>query len=456
EYTDLYIGDTMLFGNLTLQAGVRYDDQHTNIFDAVTETNPTLPDLLPSVSLPAEAFGPQEDYQNISPRLGLTYALGEDRSTLLRAAYNQYVDQLGGGTNNFSFGYSYLYMYFADANHNRIAEREEILFDYGIGAFYGVNPDDPTAAIVSSRFDPDLEAQTTDEIILGVEREILPQFTVGLNYTHREVDNFTHTLFETAPGSGDFFGRDDYVFGGTVETTLPDGRVVTNDFFELRDGLQETWGFITNRDGYSQEYDGIELTAVKRLSNRWMLRGNVSWNDWTQNVDDQAIIDPTLQRSGTGCSICDGSDVVEGSGSGSGSFGGVYINSGWSFVLTGLYQIPVIETNFGVNISGREGYPIPYVHRVSASEARKFLLVDGVTDNRHDDPILVDLRLSKDFQLGGVGLNVGVDAFNITNEQTVLQRRTELARSGRARPNANEITEMISPRIFRVGVRLSF
>src|SRR5256885_11830544 len=45
--------------------------------------------------------------------------------------------------------------------------------------------------------------------------------------------------------------------------------------------------------------------------------------------------------------------------------GGVYINSKWQYNLTGVYQIPVVETSFGFNLSGRQGYAAPYVARVT-------------------------------------------------------------------------------------------
>ena len=71
-----------------------------------------------------------------------------------------------------------------------------------------------------------------------------------------------------------------------------------------------------------------------------MIRGSLTLQDWKQQVDDEAIVDPTRTRD---CSVCDGSIVMQGSGSGSGAKGGIYINSKWAYNLTGAYQIPEIE-----------------------------------------------------------------------------------------------------------------
>jgi len=45
---------------------------------------------------------------------------------------------------------------------------------------------------------------------------------------------------------------------------------------------------------------------------------------------------------------------------------------------------------------------------------------------------------------------VGLDVFNVTNESYVLQRQGILSRL-----NSDFVTEILSPRIYRLGVRLS-
>ena len=163
------------------------------------------------------------------------------------------------------------------------------------------------------------------------------------------------------------------------------------------------------------------------MNNRWMFRGNFSWNDWKQDVDPQ-YYDPTPVRVGSGCTPCDGSDVVEQS-TGSGNKGGVWIDADWAFNVAGVYQIPVIETNFGVNFTTRQGYPILFVHNADVTESgadTKNVIVEDVGDRRLDNPYSLDLRLSKDFRFGPVGMELAVDAFNVTNERTILQRNSTL------------------------------
>lgn len=190
------------------------------------------------------------------------------------------------------------------------------------------------------------------------------------------------------------------------------------------------------------------------MANRWMLRGSFAWNDWTQNVSEEGIVDPTRQRMAIGCNNCDGGTVVSGSGSGSGAKGGVYVNAEWQYSLTGAYQIPLVETTLGLSLNGRQGYPVPYVHRVYvASEAiyKQVLPSEDVDTYRLPDVHDLDLRLAKDLRFRGVGLTLSADVFNVFNENTELQRFTRLNNARK-----NEITETQSPRVFRVGARSTF
>ena len=461
-YNNAYLGDTILYGNLTAQIGLRYDDQKVNSLDSVAQANSEFPDLLPAVSAPGSLFGEMK-WNDVSPRIGLTYAIGPQKKTLVRAAYNRYVDQIGGNSgagNNFSTAYSYLYYYFTDTNGDHHAQPSEVDYSYLIYA-YGVNPDDPSKPVVQLRYGNNTTAPTTDEFILGVEHEFLPEFTVGLTYTHREMNDFLWSRYEKTQGAGDYYTTADYTLGGTFTDTLPERpdrqqQLLRSQGWRSRAVLQghaeppRLLAVVRRPRGHGrqasvQSMDAPRQLLVERLDPERQCRGN-------------RRPDPAADAS-YGCSTCDGSTVVQGSGTTSGAFAGVYINSKWSYTITGLYPIPVIETNIGFNINGRQGYPAPYYHTTSpTNEGRKLVLLNGVDGTRLPDPFTVDLRLSKEFRFGGAGLEVSLDAFNVTDEQTVLQRQLQLYRGGQdaVYASGNHILEMVSPQIFRLGARITF
>ncbi|MFX4543493.1 hypothetical protein ABTA76_19785, partial [Acinetobacter baumannii] len=70
---------------------------------------------------------------------------------------------------------------------------------------------------------------------------------------------------------------------------------------------------------------------------------------------------------------------------------------------------------------------------------------------RNDDVVLLDARVEKDFEFGDLNMTLGIDGFNLLNEDYVLQRdrRTDLAA-------AHVVRERISPRVFRVGLTLRY
>jgi hypothetical protein len=470
---DLYLGDTMLFGNLTVNAALRYDKQKAFVGQGVAPANPTVPLILPEIIFPA-AEG--NHWNNISPRLGLTYALGAERRTLLRGSYSRYVNQINSGivTPLSAGAASQAVYYFNDLNKDNVAQFNEVDFAAGsIGALPAA-----TAASPSTRLEKGLKAPTTDEVVLGVEREVMSNLSFGVNGTYRKFHDLLGTFGEKTAGAGDFYTSADYHLAPTsVIAKLPTGVNVTLPFYILNPGVKPATKFvIRNTPDYSQTYKSIELTGTKRLADRWMLRGNFTLQDWRQQVGSGAIVDPTR---GALCGVCDGSEVVVQSG-GSGSKGGVYINSKWAYSLTGTYQIPVIETNFGFNLNGRQGYSIPYTAIVRTTsiasggtgEGNKTLLVPQTVQTfRNDDVKELDLRFAKDIRVSRVGLTLSVDLFNAFNAQTILQRNVGLCSVSQASTasatancnatanltaNANRVAEVLSPRVFRLGARVSF
>ena len=117
-------------------------------------------------------------------------------------------------------------------------------------------------------------------------------------------------------------------------------------------------GFVlTNWDGFSTDYHGLEFNAVKRLSDRWMGRVGVAFNNAREHYETQALYDtngnptPTITEP-----LKDGGQFAPMS-SGSAS-GGVYINAKWQFNANAMYQA-AYGIEIAGNVFGRQGYPNP-------------------------------------------------------------------------------------------------
>ncbi len=238
--------------------------------------------------------------------------------------------------------------------------------------------------------------------------------------------------------------------------TLPNGQVVNPDLYVLRSGLSSRNGRILYNGDREQEYKGASIVFNKRLANRWMLRGNVTYSDWTwSKVPASDLPDPTPFLNGGNR---EGEQVLQGSGTGSGAKGGVYINSKWAYSVNGLYQIAPDHPwgfNVAVNLTGRQGYPAPYFVsvRLPANESGTATIAATPEPDtfRLDDIHIMDARVEKEFNFSDFGLTLGVDCFNVFNQAYVQQRTLSLTSTRK-----NFVTEITSPRIFRLGARLSF
>ncbi|HEX9986430.1 MAG TPA: carboxypeptidase regulatory-like domain-containing protein [Thermoanaerobaculia bacterium] len=455
RYLDMYVGDTLNFGSLTLTGGFRYDIQRARNFGSSVPANPVTPDLLPAVSYEGDERA--LEWKGISPRIGATWGFGEQKKTLARASYNRYMDQLGSsdvGASNPFYRVQMLYYYWEDLNSDRTVQRNEIDFDSGLYSSSNIDPDNPGVGVSPGRIDYNMDPPKTDEIILGLEHELMPNFSIGVNYTFRNRSNFVWDQYEKTQGGNDFYTSADYVQAGVTTGTLPDGTPYSVPYYRLKPGTSVPIYYVTtNRPDYHQTYNGVEFTASKRFTNRWMLRGNVSLHDWTQHVGDNGYVDPTPLVSGDSCSSCDG-DVVASSG----GVGG-YINSRWSSSINGVVELP-FKLLFGTAIVAREGYVIPYYRRVNARDGvgnKNVMVTEDFGSERMPNLFNLDFRLARDFALPrGIALNLGVDLFNATNERTVLWRDNRMYVGAGNDPDNNWIEQLQSPRIWRLGARMRF
>jgi hypothetical protein len=122
-------------------------------------------------------------------------------------------------------------------------------------------------------------------------------------------------------------------------------------------------------------------------------------------------------------------------------------------VVNALYQLPA-NFEIGTSIFGRQGYVYPVVLRLSTGGdgAQRVLGVPTLDAQRYDTVFDADFRLANRIKLKGrTTLELTADLFNAFNSGTILGRNRQANAS--AFGNA---TDMLSPRILRLGARLNF
>jgi hypothetical protein len=480
------LGDTITFGNLTAQLGVRYDRQQAKNLPGQAFENVMFSQPCPTCvdgdgnffpGLPAVYYHGADDWQfdltNWQPRVSATYALGEKKTTLLRASYAQFADQLGfigyyASGVPISNGY---YYYWADYNDDKFVEPNEILWEYGIYGFY--NDIDPAfLPNVPNTIQDGLKVPKTNEFTFGVDQQFTDDLAVSATFSYRTTNN----LIQQLPSGVD--SLDDWALAGRTVcddgsgnlqpcvAVAPNGFTLAFDepFYALQLPEEPVGVTISDRPGATQRYYGVDFSVIKRLSKNWMVRGNFGWNSFKQHLKAESIQDPNnlWDLGGQNCGSVPQSSCLA---AGWSSRTSVFLNGSWQFNVNALYQGPWGIT-LGANFFGRQGFPNPYYVRVRGVESAAginqtyFIQIDQLDTFRYDNVYQLDFRLAKTFNIGPVAVTPAAELFNATNNNTVLQRyqRTGDYRDGEFTQNDffNDIIEVQSPRILRLGINVTF
>ena len=452
SYLNFYLGDSISMGRLTLDVGVRYDRQGGEALPANNAANSAFPALVPGIEFPG--YKAPFQWNDVSPRIGMTYGLGESNKTIVRASFSRNAGQLSAvgtyiGYANPSASTGFVDYPWVDANGDHLAQTNEVRVDLPlIASGGGFNTANPTSVASANKIDPDFKAPTSMGFIVGLDRELMPDFAVAVNYTHTRVTN--HPMFP-------FIGvtTADWAPTTPLTGTTPDGVAYNIPLF-IPDAAKVAANgggrFLTNFDGYATTFDGLEMSLTKRMSNRWMGRIAAAWNNPQEHYDMAVPVNETGNptRSDTFPLIDGGQWAPRSGGSGSGD---VFINQRWNFNANGAFQAPW-GIEFAANLFGKQGTPYPYFRNAALGREGnvRILLNDELDSIRFDTLWNLDLRASKTVQFGGRGsVQLIADLFNVMNSATEITRERNAAAT-----TFRVLGSNLSPRILRFGARVNF
>ena len=254
QYVTLFVQDDVKRGRLTINAGLRWDAE---LFNAPQRDPNTFAERTDDVH--------PVDWNNIAPRVGFAYDLSGDGRQALRGGYGLFYQRsyLELYTNLFTSGLftpSFTVTFPANAvdagpRNGRLPTDATLvngpfvtpeLLAYVNGLY-------PTGALQAQRTiwidNPDRTTPYQHQVTFGYERQLFGQLAVGADYVHSESRDL---LF--------LFDRN----RGTRATTDPTSPVVRPDpsFNALN----------TLVNAGSNRYDGVNLSAVKRMSGGSQLR----------------------------------------------------------------------------------------------------------------------------------------------------------------------------------------
>jgi Carboxypeptidase regulatory-like domain len=464
-----YVQDTITHGRATYQAGIRYDYNKDKAGASSIAANPLGGVWLPGIVFPGA--DPGVAFKDWSPRVGFTFDVTGDGRTIAKANYARYFGQVGNGgvaTTINPVGSTTLRYPWTDLNNNGSAEVGEITLSANpISASTNWSAANPANTKSANSVDPDLKNDTTDEFIVGLDREVGRGFAVGANYIWRRYTNFAWSDRQgitSADWVASSFTPAGTTCPGADGTRISAANCPAVTFF-TPSFQQPTVVLLTNIPDFNRAFNGFELIARKRMADHWMMNSSFSFNSTKVNyggfpgsqpsVTAAAITeDPTNREQRDGFQY---DYLTAGSG-----IGNIYVNAKWLFKLSGMYQAP-----WGVNVSAfynaRQGYPqeitvqVPSCGGAVTTNCRANgagtvdVLLNPVGETRLPNFQNLDFHVERAVKISRLNFVPSLDVFNVANANTV-----QAIRSRQNASNANQIQAIVAPRVIRFGVRVNW
>jgi len=382
-----------------------------------------------------EAFTPIK-WTTLSPRLGVVYDITGDGKTLFKASYSRYTQ-------------ANIFVNFMFTNPNKPFSYVQLLFPDGSpmpGAYISVSF--PQAAKVGYK-SYDAEAPYLDELIIGVEREFLPNWSIGARYIKKWDRNLIDDIDANSLDADALMDEGKLVWSNWQEVTFADPydgsrKTVYN---QINAFLQPDL-YLVNPPDANRDYDGIEVKLSKRYADGWMIFASYVWSNSRGLIGtDFSASQPTNMAT-----LWDNPNR--------------HINAIGRFPLERRHQFQLygfVEAPLGINLGG--------TFRIASGQryTRVFNTVNaGIVLNQASETIrmeekgsrgyptlwTLDLRAEKAFDLGGTAsFKIFVDGFNILNNNAVISAQTEF---GNAVIPFEQALMLQAPRIFRLGVKIEF
>jgi hypothetical protein len=426
DVTSLFVQDSYSIKNLTVTGGLRWE---------------RVESYLPAQGSPPSRWFPdsQREFDEVrdaplwhtaGPRLAAIYDLDGGKTALKFSAGRYYYIIASGFSNSINPNFSVSRQYsWNDANKD---------LKYQPGEETGV----PVAAGgLTTSFDPDLKRPYTNEVTGGVDRELVPNLRLSAVFTWRSERYQTANLNTAAP-------LDTWV-PVTRADPGPDGLTGTTDdgTYDYYDRtLPGSQTLITNDPTAKQTYKGLEITATKRMSNRWQMLAGYTYSKATfTDISVGTSPNAFLRTEGV-----------------------IFNDRPHQFKLTGSYLLPY-DMYLGANYRYQQGPPINRQISAPLSFGGGSTTVNIEEPGAHRVPALqtLDLRLAKTFRLGQRALEFDLDVSNLTNSNSIWEMRSLTGRLNvreNGDPNGAIIniqqwmspSQILAPRIARFGVAFRF
>lgn len=350
--------------NLTLDLGVRYDEQ--KLFNADGEVQQKLDDA-------------------IAPRLGVIWDPTNSGRAKVYGHYGEFYETIPMDIVIRSYG------------------GEISVFAYNFSDDPNAFSNDPTARIPSvlgggfSNVDPDTESQHIEELVIGGEYEVIPNLAVGVKYIARDLQNVME----------DALSADGHYFIGNPGRGLMTGTYDIGYAFGYNSTLHQL-GIP------SREFEGVELTVTKRPTRNFQFLASLLWSELQGDYDglfqaSTGQLDPNLNSA---------FDYFDFSVNNQG-----YLSNDrrWQAKFDGVYHFE-FGLDAGLSAYYRTGLPVTAMGYSEAYQNWEYYLSERGAFGRTPDTYEADLHLGYPIQLANDWeVTLLLDIFNILDQQKATQ-----------------------------------
>ncbi len=424
DVTAIYAQDSYSVNDLTLTGGIRWERLEGYLPEQGSPPSRFFPNLV-------RAFPEQRDIVNwhtLGPRVGAAYnLLGTGRTALKgSAARYYYVIPSGGGVlgdANPNANYQETYGW-NDVNGDRRFQQGE---QTGTPVITRIDP-------TTISFDPDYTRPYTDEFTGGVDHELMPSLRLSAVYTYRREKNQQATSNPANPYDTFLTSRPDNGRDG-VAGTADDG--VFQFYNRTSTAVNRT--FFTNDRNALQTYKGIEITATRRMSNRWQMLAGYTFarsriTGLSVNTNPNSLINVTGPLGGQNT-----------------NFNGQIGDRPHQFKVTGSYILPWYDVGLAGNLNSQSGVTV--TRQISVAQTvggNSTVNVEPLGSTRLDQRTALDLRIYKIVRFGTRQLEGAIDFNNVFNINTVWDVRTlggtiNLRQNGDPTGAVNTVPQFLSP-----------
>ncbi len=465
----LFVQDTVTIGGrVSFNLGLRFDRSTADIRDSLKtlSSNPISFQLGETFIKPVAEVNPYSNsefpawdkvltWNSLSPRLGMVIdVLGNGRA-LIKASYARYHELLRAQSVAalipYYFGRTHEFFWF-DSNSNQEVDSGDSFLpfpeDYRI-----YSPEHWKNTVADG-----VTAPYIDEIMIGIESEILKDFSVRLNYIHKEKKDILEDVLYSPDTDTEWYttAKDTEGWWVPYDTVVPAGVNEYEDslltLYYLSNSAPLLFNRLNNIRELGRKYRGLELVFRKRMTHNWQLMGSVVYSKTTGNLGVGPLystpLSPAADNPNYFVNLTQDSPLD--------------FDIPLTISLMGTYHFPY-DFYLSFYYSYLRGYIWARSVTVTASpewanENDAFVLPTQVYSEpygsrRYDSYSNLNLRLEKDFRTGIGRFNAALDVFNTLGSRYHLYDLNDGGLWNPADENTAEGERLLNP-LYGRGVNL--